>query len=179
MTKAQEMFDKYVQPMSEELKSPKLHKVLNDSYVKTISLGGKGVGSQGDGSVQFIVENERKQIITKMPENIKNFSDTITNNGNVSINDLIEAFQKFLDREKEKQPLHTKVTNKELSVEKRINNIKNILSIRKKVNFIELFDAINKEYVIVTFLAILEMAKDNEIKLYQDKNFGNIICEVS
>ena len=125
------------------------------------------------------LENERKQIITKMPENIKNFSDTITNNGNVSINDLIEAFQKFLDREKEKQPLHTKVTNKELSVEKRINNIKNILSIRKKVNFIELFDAINKEYVIVTFLAILEMAKDNEIKLYQDKNFGNIICEVS
>ena len=32
---------------------------------------------------------------------------------------------------------------------------------------------------IATFLAILEMAKDNEIKLYQDKNFGNIICEVS
>lgn len=125
------------------------------------------------------LENNRKQIITKLPENIKEYSDNIVNNGDVTLNDLIDAFQKFLEREKEKQPIHTKVTTKELSVEKRRSNIRKILSIKKRVNFIELFETINKEYVIVTFLAILEMAKDNEIRLYQDKNFDNIICEVS
>ncbi len=62
MTKAQDMFDQYVAPLSpKELASPKLHKVLNDETVKELSYGGKGVGSQGDGSVQFIVKNEKKQ----------------------------------------------------------------------------------------------------------------------
>lgn len=62
MTKAQRLFDKYVAPMSpKELEAPKLHELLKDDYVKSISLGGKGVGSQGDGSAQFIVENEQKQ----------------------------------------------------------------------------------------------------------------------
>ncbi len=125
------------------------------------------------------LESERKQIITKMPENIKEYGDNISNNGDITLNDLIEAFQKFLDREKENQPIQTKVTSKELSVEKRRTSIRNILFKKKRVNFIELFETINKEYVIVTFLAILEMAKDNEIKLYQDKNFDNIICEVN
>ncbi len=62
MSKAQDMFDKYVSPLSpKELASPKLHEVLNDETIKKLSYGGKGVGSQGDGSVQFIVENESKQ----------------------------------------------------------------------------------------------------------------------
>ena len=62
MVLAQEKFDTFVAPIcKEELSSPVLHKVLSDSKVKELSLGGKGVGSQGDGSVQFIVENEEKQ----------------------------------------------------------------------------------------------------------------------
>ena len=62
MTQAQEMFDRYVSPMSKkELRSPKLHSVLNDEFVKEHSLGGKGVGSQGDGSVQLIVSNKKEQ----------------------------------------------------------------------------------------------------------------------
>ena len=126
------------------------------------------------------LEEERKQIITKLPENVREYTDGIyLNNGDVTLDDLLSAFQKFLEREKEKQPLHTKVTNKELSVEKRRYSIRKILTTKKRVNFLELFEVINKEYVIVTFLAILEMAKDNEIKLYQDKNFDKIICEVN
>ncbi len=62
MTKSQELFDKYVSPKCiDELSSPKLHLLLNDCDIKKISLGGKGVGSQGDGSVQFIVDSKEKQ----------------------------------------------------------------------------------------------------------------------
>ena len=62
MSKAQRLFDKYAMPLSlEELKAPKLHSILNDEGVKKLSLGGKGVGAQGDGSIQFIVEDSSKQ----------------------------------------------------------------------------------------------------------------------
>ena len=48
---------------------------------------------------------------------------------------------------------------------------------KKYVEFTSLFEEFTKEYVVVTFLSILEMAKDNEITLKQDKNFGNILLE--
>lgn len=61
MKEAQEVFDKYVAMKSKELRGEKLHSILNDTKVKTLALGGKGVGSQGDGSVQFIVRDKMKQ----------------------------------------------------------------------------------------------------------------------
>lgn len=126
------------------------------------------------------LESERKQIYTRLPESLKEYSDTniVINNSDVSLNDLLEAFQKFLERKKLEQPLNTKVTKKEMSVEERTISIKNILKKKKKVNFLELFDVLNKEYVVVTFLAILEMAKKNEIKISQESEYGDIICEV-
>lgn len=126
------------------------------------------------------LETERKQIYTRLPENLKEYSDTNTmiNNSDVTLDDLLLAFQKFLERKKLEQPLHTKVTKKEMSVEERTISIRNILKTKKKVNFLELFDILNKEYVVVTFLAILEMAKQNELRISQEEEYGNIVCEV-
>ena len=43
----------------------------------------------------------------------------------------------------------------------------------------KLFDDIfNRGYVAVTFLSILEMSKEKELKIRQDKNFGNIYLEM-
>ena len=61
MTEAEEMFDKYVAPMSPALWAPKLHQVLNDPQIKPLVFGGKGVGSHGDGSVQFLARNPEAQ----------------------------------------------------------------------------------------------------------------------
>jgi UTP-glucose-1-phosphate uridylyltransferase/mevalonate kinase len=58
MTYAQEQFDMYAAPLSPiELESPVLHRVLKDEKIRQWTYGGKGVGSQGDGSVQFITKN--------------------------------------------------------------------------------------------------------------------------
>ena len=38
-----------------------LHKVLNYEPIQPYIWGGKGVGSQGDGSAQFIVKDEESQ----------------------------------------------------------------------------------------------------------------------
>ena len=58
MIGAQTLFDQAVAPMCpEELTSPKLHEVLVDPIIKQWTYGGKGVGSQGDGSVQFLAKD--------------------------------------------------------------------------------------------------------------------------
>lgn len=56
MTEAQNIFDRKISPMSSELEAPVLHSVLNDPEIKQYIYGGKGVGSQGDGSVQFLAK---------------------------------------------------------------------------------------------------------------------------
>ena len=62
MVEAQNMFDSMVAPASpKELAAPQLHKVLNDENIKKYTYGAKGVGSQGDGSVQFLAKDEQSQ----------------------------------------------------------------------------------------------------------------------
>ena len=61
MTDAEAMFDKYVAPMSSALWAPRLHQVLKDPNIQPLIWGGKGVGSHGDGSVQFLARSAEDQ----------------------------------------------------------------------------------------------------------------------
>ena len=61
MNETEEMFERYVSPMSEALHAPKLHQVLNDPKIQPLVFGGKGVGSHGDGSVQFLAKDAASQ----------------------------------------------------------------------------------------------------------------------
>ena len=61
MTDAEAMFDKYIAPMSPALWAPKLHQVLQDPQIQPLVYGGKGVGSHGDGSVQFLARSAEDQ----------------------------------------------------------------------------------------------------------------------
>ena len=61
MTEAEVLFNKYVQPLSPALISPKLNEVLGDGYIQPRVYGGKGVGSHGDGSVQFLAKSQEAQ----------------------------------------------------------------------------------------------------------------------
>ena len=54
----QRAFDAHLAPLCvSELTAPKLHALLADPKVKIYSYGGKGVGSQGDGSAQFVARD--------------------------------------------------------------------------------------------------------------------------
>ena len=62
MTSAQQLFDENIAPLCpSQLQSPKLHSVLADEYIHSLTYGGKGVGSQGDGSIQFLARDEESQ----------------------------------------------------------------------------------------------------------------------
>ena len=124
-------------------------------------------------------ESLRREIYTKSPENIKNYIDEVKEiNVDVTLDDLVEAFKKYLSRKKDNKPLKTKVTVNEISVSSRRHDIKRLLKEKKKVSFFELFPIVSKEYVVATFLAILEMAKSKELVITQKEAFDDIICEV-
>ncbi len=62
MMEAQSNFDRYATPVCpEELTAPTLHKVLNHPPIREHVWGGKGVGSQGDGTAQFLARSEADQ----------------------------------------------------------------------------------------------------------------------
>ncbi len=122
----------------------------------------------------------RKDIYTKVPENINNYiEESHEIHADVSLDDLINALQKYYQRKADNKPLNTKVTINEISVTSRRYDIKNLLKKKKKVSFFELFPVVSKEYIVATFLAILEMAKSRELIIKQERNFDDIICEVN
>lgn len=122
----------------------------------------------------------RKDIYTKSPENINNYIDEVHEiHADVSLDDLVLALQKYYQRKADNKPLNTKVTINEISVSSRRHDIKRILKSKKRISFFELFPIASKEYIVATFLAILEMAKSRELIIKQDNNFDDIICEVN
>ena len=124
------------------------------------------------------LEEKRGDFFTKEPVSLKEYTDkSLTNDGSVTIDDLINALLAYQERVNEQKPIHTKITKKELSVEDRMVSIKDKLKNVKKIDFLDLFEEVTKEHLIVTFLAILQMNKNDEINIYQEQNFGNIIVE--
>ena len=62
MSEAQELFDRHAAPMCpEELAAPVLHRVLSYGPLRPHIWGGKGVGSQGDGSAQLLARSDTDQ----------------------------------------------------------------------------------------------------------------------
>ena len=62
MKTAQSEFDRNLMPACpSQLTAPILHKVLSYEPIKEYILGGKGVGSQGDGTAQFLTADEHSQ----------------------------------------------------------------------------------------------------------------------
>ena len=126
-----------------------------------------------------VLEERRSYVYTKLPSNLNEFREEAKLNTDITLNDLLNAFEEFLKRQKSKKPSVTTVTKKEFSVEERNNSIRKIIKDRGKINFLDLFDNISKPYVIITFLSILDLSKKSEIIITQDKNFGEIYLEGS
>lgn len=124
-------------------------------------------------------EEERKQIHTKLPEKIQDYVEEDTSlplEG--SLDSLVDAFKKFLMRKREEAPLETQVTMKEITVSSRKLEIRSLLKKEKRVSFFHLFPVFTKEYIVATFLAILDMARNQELVIEQEGLFSEIICEV-
>lgn len=123
------------------------------------------------------LEEERKNIYIKGPEKVSEYTNT-HEYGVLTSNDLLEAFKRFLERKEKEKPLNTTVTNKEYSVKDRKKSIMNVLHSKKSAYLEELIDEYNRPYLVVTFLGVLEMVKEKDVIIKQDKNFDKILVEL-
>ena len=121
------------------------------------------------------LENIRNNVYTKEPSNLYEFSNNEDVDYGVNLDDLVKAMNNVLNIQILNKPLDTKIANKEYSINKRNKEIKDILKVKKKINFIDLFDSFNKDYIVITFLSILSLARKNELIIEQENNFNNII----
>lgn len=125
------------------------------------------------------LEYNRQDYFTKVPESLKEFTqDNNPLEEGIELEDLIQAFLDLQERLEYKKPKNTKIARKELSVKEKTFYIKNILKDKDKVEFTELFENFTKEELVVTLLSVLEMSKNKEVVLSQDKNFSKIFIEV-
>ncbi|MFZ0444703.1 MAG: segregation/condensation protein A [Bacillus sp. (in: firmicutes)] len=126
---------------------------------------------------------ERSLLFTKPPSDLTEYTKELKSEKqelDVSLYDMLSALQKLLRRKKLQRPLLTKITRQEISLETRMKEIISDLKQSKKPkNFFELFSVHDKEHLVVTFLAVLELMKQNNIALEQEENFADIfVCAV-
>ncbi|MCM3180091.1 segregation/condensation protein A [Cytobacillus horneckiae] len=127
------------------------------------------------------LEQERSLMYTKPPSDLAGIAkDAMPEKANldVSLYDMLGALQKLMRRKKLQKPLSTKVARQEIPIERRITEILTVLkSFRGRKNFNDLFTIHNREHVVVTFLAVLELIKRKEIQVTQENNFADLFVE--
>ncbi|MEG2620826.1 MAG: segregation/condensation protein A [Bacilli bacterium] len=123
------------------------------------------------------LELTRKLVFTKQPENLNEYVKEDEKEEELSIRVLLDAFNELLSKKDMQKPITTRITKREISVSEKILKIRDILNEKKRVNFEDLFEKSTKQEIIISFLSILEMIKQNEIDVKQDRNFNSImIC---
>lgn len=120
-------------------------------------------------------EVKRSQIYTRPAEDFTLYADQdeVTPSAHVTLFDLVVALETVL-KERQSQPL-TRIEREEISLVQRMNQIKELLYRKKELRFGELF--VGQQYktqVVVTFLALLELIKKQEVDCCQEKLFGEI-----
>lgn len=124
------------------------------------------------------LEEERGLMYTKAPSDLSEYAKEMkTENTDIDISlyDMLGAFQKLLRRKKLQRPMSTKITRQEISIEKRMDEIIDFLKAsRSRKSFNDLFPNSDREHIVVTFLAILELIKRKEIDVQQEHNFAEI-----
>ena len=124
------------------------------------------------------LESNRKLMYSKLPSELNEFKSDEVILDDVSLDDLLKAFMEFQKRKELDKPLNTVVTRKEYSVHIRCNDIMKNLRKRGNMKFEELFEIKSKDYVVVTFLAILDLAKNGKLKIKQDRNLDEITLSI-
>lgn len=89
--------------------------------------------------------------------------------------DLLKTMQKLVSRLRPLSPLPKITIDKAVSVKQKVESIWNALKQHKKMNFQDLLtSAQSKTEVIVSFLALLELMRDQKAFINQENAFGNM-----
>ncbi|WP_054949557.1 segregation and condensation protein A [Numidum massiliense] len=122
--------------------------------------------------------SERAQVFSRLPADLGRFMppEEPPRVQDVSVYQLIDAFQTVLQKTKPAQPRVRSVQREELSIQEQIDALRAQLQQNEQLFFSELFEEMpTREAVIVTFLALLELMKKREVTCWQDGRFAEIV----
>ena len=98
--------------------------------------------------------------------------------GNLNLWDLLQAFKFTLDRAKD--DFDRTVERETISIEDRMENILDSLRSRKNLFFSSLFqEDLSRSFLIITFLALLELIRQNRVVFEQTDTLGEIWLTLS
>lgn len=93
---------------------------------------------------------------------------------NANLFDLMKAFKAALDRNASGKIEHV-VEMFPVTIEDKTKLILEELKTKFRLSFFEVVRGLNRTHVVVTFLALLEMMKNEKIFISQDENFEDIV----
>ena len=93
---------------------------------------------------------------------------------NATLFDLLKALKRAIEKAPEKAEPHV-VTRFPITVEEKSEEIIHILKTKTAARFFELVSGLAKMHIVVTFLALLELAKLQRIRVQQDLRFDDIV----
>jgi segregation and condensation protein A len=98
--------------------------------------------------------------------------------GSVSVFDLLTAFRRVLDRAAQEGANQQTIAGDMVRIDDRIEHVFSVLEHDREIPFEDLFrDDMRRIVLVVTFMAILELIKMQEIFFRQEAQFGNIFVK--
>ncbi|WP_029512745.1 segregation/condensation protein A [Mycoplasmopsis iners] len=128
-------------------------------------------------------EGLRREIYIKKPSNVDDYivddpeNDKSALEGHSNPIKLITILRKFFERSKANQLRKTKLNHFDLTPKDQIPFILKLFRENEKVTFEMIFSQPSIEHFVITLLAVLELARDQIIRIYQDEQFGEITFE--
>jgi segregation and condensation protein A len=105
--------------------------------------------------------------------------ETDKNNPEVAVGlfDLLKVFQEILARHKEEVLME--IEREEISMAEMLERLRNMVMSAGELNLRVFFErARSRRELVVAFLSVLELVRTTEIKLIQEKTFGDIFAKV-
>lgn len=98
----------------------------------------------------------------------------------ISIYDVMGAFQKMLIRKQLKKPLHTRIMRQEISIEEKMEQMLGVLLCQTDLILFEnLLEEKTVSEMVVSFLALLELLKLQKIVILQKGNFEPLYVSIA
>lgn len=122
-------------------------------------------------------EIEANQIFTRPPKMFDYDTEKASVvQGDISIYDMLGALGKVFQRKKWNQPLTTTVQRVEIPIEERMTQIlTKVKDSKHGILFEDMFTYPTKSHIVVTFMAILELMKNNQVYCKQTAHFDELL----
>ncbi|GAB4073542.1 segregation/condensation protein A [Barrientosiimonas marina] len=120
-------------------------------------------------------EAEPNQLFTRSPVLSEQAESRPPSRGDTSIYDMLHALEKMFARKQWDEPLETTVKSEEIPIGQRMNDVLSLVKqSRNGLVFDQLFDYPARSHIVATFIALLELMKNNQVTCTQETHLDDL-----